>query len=91
MLNYGAYISTLTRSNLQKVCHTLHIIVLSYENVVLLWKNLAGYGHNTYKQSQFSDGYIGLSIDLAFHATKASRYGKSKYHRNSRNCHCYPW
>ena len=50
MLNYGACISTLTRSNLQKVCHTLHIIVLSYENVVLLWKNLAGYGHNTYKQ-----------------------------------------
>ena len=53
--------------------------------------SLDGYGHNTYKQSQFSDGYIGVSIDLAFHTGKASRYSKSKYHRNSRKCHCYPW
>lgn len=51
--------------------------------------SLDGYG--TYQQSDFSDGYIGLSVDLAFRTEKGGNYSKSKYHRNSRKCHCYPW
>ena len=61
-----------------------HIGMVDFDKV-----SLDGYGD--YLQSKFSDGYIGISVDLAFHTGKASRYGKSKQHRNSRKCHCYPW
>ena len=61
-----------------------HIGMMDFDKV-----SMDGYGD--YQESHFSDGYIGLSVDLAFHTGKASRYSKSKYHRNSRKCHCYPW
>lgn len=61
-----------------------HIGMMDFDKV-----SMDGYGD--YQESHFSDGYIGISVDLAFHTGKASRYGKSKLHRNSRKCHCYPW
>ena len=51
--------------------------------------NLDGYGG--YDQSKFSDGYIGISVDLAFHTGKDARYGTGKHRHNKRRCNCFPW